>query len=383
MKTKLLTLALATSIYTYAQTAVPKPDHVVILMMENYGYNDIVGNSNAPHINALISDPHTALFTQSFALTHPSQPNYVMLFSGSYQGVNGDVISSNTPWSTCNLGASLISNGYTFAGYSESLSSVGSLATTAGGTSGYARKHAPWTNWQGTGTNRLPSSVGQPFTSFPTTTSTFSTLPTVSFVVPNLGDDMHNPTSGTNYTVTAISNGDTWVYNNITNYITWAKTHNSLLILTFDEDDGGSLPNQITTMFIGQMVQGGSYSNAITHYNVLHTLEEMYGLPYCDSSAYATSITNVWNSSTTGIEQVKSNDHVTIYPNPNNGSFVVESSNTIKQTIQLYDVNGKMVLSQALNGKTTIDGSNLNEGVYNLSTISSEGVVNKRIVIVR
>ncbi len=385
MKAKLFSLALATSIYTYAQT-VPKPDHVVVLMMENYGYSDIIGNPNAPHINALVSDPNTALFTQSFALTHPSQPNYIMLFSGSFQGVNGDNISTNTPWSTCNLGASLISNGYTFKGFSESLSSVGSLATTAGGTNGYARKHCPWTNWQGTGTNQLPSSVGQKFTSFPTTAATFSTLPTVSFVIPDLGDDMHNPTiltAPTNYSVTAITNGDTWVYNNLTNYINWAKANNSLLILTFDEDDGG-IPNQITTMFIGQMVQGGSYSNHITHYNVLHTLEEMYGLPYCDSSAYATSITNVWKSNTTGIvKAISFVDEVNVYPNPNNGSFVIEPSNATQQTMQVYDVNGKLVLSQTITGKTNIDASSLNEGVYNISLQSSESIVNKRLVIVR
>jgi PKD repeat protein len=261
-------------------------------MLENYGYSNIIGNSNAPHINALVSDPNAALFTQSFALAHPSQPNYIRLFSGNHQGITTDAISTSTPFSTCNLGASLISSGHTFAGYSEDLPSVGSLATTSGS---YARKHCPWTNWQGTGTNRLPASVGQKFSSFPIS-SAYSTLPTVSFVIPNLNDDMHNPTFPTpNYSVTAISNGDTWVYNNLTNYINWAKANNSLLILTFDEDDGGS-PNKITTIFIGQMVQGGSYSTPINHYNLLRTIEDMYSLPHCDSSAYVAPITNVWKS---------------------------------------------------------------------------------------
>jgi hypothetical protein len=48
----------------------------------------------------------------------------------------------------------------------------------------------------------------------------------------------------------------------------------------------------------------------------------------------------------------------------------------------VYDVNGKLVLSQIINGKTTIDASSLNEGVYNIIIISNEGVVNKRLVIV-
>jgi type IX secretion system substrate protein/NHL repeat-containing protein len=86
---------------------------------------------------------------------------------------------------------------------------------------------------------------------------------------------------------------------------------------------------------------------------------------------------------TTGINEFANSKEVNIYPNPNNGSFVIESSSITKQTMQLYDVNGKFVLSQTINGKTTIDASSLNEGVYNISIISGEGVVNKRLVIVR
>ena len=63
-----------------AQT-LPTPDHVIIVMMENKGYSQIIGSSNAPYINSLISDPHCALFSDSHGITHPSQPNYLQLFS--------------------------------------------------------------------------------------------------------------------------------------------------------------------------------------------------------------------------------------------------------------------------------------------------------------
>ena len=72
-----------------------------------------------------------------------------------------------------------------------------------------------------------------------------------------------------------------------------------------------------------------------------------------------------------------------IYPNPNNGNFIIEPNNAIKQTMQVYDVNGKMVLSQTINGRVTIEASALNEGVYNISLISNEAIVNKRLVIVK
>ncbi len=83
-----------------------------------------------------------------------------------------------------------------------------------------------------------------------------------------------------------------------------------------------------------------------------------------------------------GISQYSNlNTNISVYPNPNNGSFVIEPQNTIHCTV--YDVNGKAVLSQIINGKINIDANNLSEGVYNISLQSNEGVVNKRLVIVR
>jgi len=111
---------------------------------------------------------------------------------------------------------------------------------------------------------------------------------------------------------------------------------------------------------------------------------DAYGsLYFTDDNDYVIrKITNVAQQA--GIEKfTNNNEQVTVYPNPNNGSFVIESSSATKQTMQVYDVNGKMVFSQTINGKTSIDVSSLNEGVYNISLQSYEGVVNKRVVIVR
>ena len=53
-------------------------------MEENHGYSEIIGSKYVPYINSLASAG--ALFTKSYAITHPSQPNYLELFSGSNQG---------------------------------------------------------------------------------------------------------------------------------------------------------------------------------------------------------------------------------------------------------------------------------------------------------
>ncbi|HTA61296.1 MAG TPA: T9SS type A sorting domain-containing protein, partial [Bacteroidia bacterium] len=93
---------------------------------------------------------------------------------------------------------------------------------------------------------------------------------------------------------------------------------------------------------------------------------------------------NVIQLQTTGINQLlNNNNQITIYPNPTNNYFTIETTSTDKQTLQVFDVNGKLVLMQTINGKTNVDASNLAEGVYNLSLQNTNGVVNKRLVIVR
>jgi acid phosphatase len=76
-------------------------------------------------------------------------------------------------------------------------------------------------------------------------------------------------------------------------YADWAMSHDSLLILTWDEDDG-SQANQIATIFAGQQVRPGSYAEPVTHYNVLATIEAAYGLPRDGQAATAAPITSIW-----------------------------------------------------------------------------------------
>jgi len=253
-----------------AAAQVPTPAHVIVVMEENHGYSEIIGSPDAPYINMLATQG--ASFTNSHAITHPSQPNYLALFSGSQQGITDD--SCPHTFSTQNEESELLTAGKTFVGYSEGLPAVGSEVCTSGE---YARKHVPWTDF-----SNDPSANNQPFTSFPTTN--FANLPTVSWVIPDLLDDMHDGT---------ISQGDTWLKNNLASYVTWAQTNNSLLIVTWDEDQGTSV-NQIPTIFVGPMVKVGKYSEKINHYNVLRTIEDMYSLPHLGHSAAVKPITDVW-----------------------------------------------------------------------------------------
>jgi hypothetical protein len=133
-------------------------------------------------------------------------------------------------------------------------------------------------------------------------------LPTVAFIIPNLNHDMHN-----GQPAECIPIGDAWLRQNLDRYYQWAKTHNSLLIVTFDENDDKDryhgltnpqvspdptyppvdkhnqhlldLQNRIVAIFAGAHIKPGLKPDAyaegkgITLVNILRTIEAMYGLP--------------------------------------------------------------------------------------------------------
>jgi acid phosphatase len=270
-----LGLAAATAPASTAQAsgATPRPDHVIIIMMENRGYNAIIGSSHAPYLNSLAK--RGALFTHSTAITHPSEPNYLALLSGSTQGVHDD--SCPHTFSGDNLAHQIAAGGGSFVGYSESLPKAGYTGCEKGD---YARKHNPWVNF-----SDVPASANQPYTSFPTD---YTKLPTVAWVTPNLQDDMHDG---------SIQQGDAWLKKNIDGYVQWAQAHNSLLIVTWDEDEDNGGNNSIPTIFAGAKVKPGQYAERINHYSVLRTLESAYGLAPLGAAAKAMPITDVWSGS--------------------------------------------------------------------------------------
>jgi hypothetical protein len=287
---------------TANSTTLPVPDHIVVLIEENHAYSQIIGSASAPYINALTNDAMSTLFTQAYGVEHPSQPNYLDLFSGGNQGItNNNVPSSH--FTTANLARELINAGKTFISYSQNLPSVGYDGASSGK---YMRKHNPITNWMGTGTNQVSSTLNQPFTAFP---SDYTTLPTVSFVIPDQDYDMHDGT---------ISTGDTWFHNNLDGYVQWAKTHNSLFILLFDEDDG-NYNNRIAMIFTGPMVKSGTLSTTYNHYNVLRTIEDMYGTSHAGNASNASSIHGCWVNGykqTADIELAGQGFRWEVFPNP-------------------------------------------------------------------
>jgi hypothetical protein len=331
-----LSLLLAVCVIGKLHAQQPAFDHIVVVIEENHSFGDIIGNSAAPNINALAASGANVVNAStdpqgntsgSHAVRHPSQPNYLEVYSGSNQGTiqdghpgtTSEPFSSPPPFTTPNLGAALRNAGFSFATYSQTLPSVGFDGDSSGA---YQRKHNPVTNWMNDANptaNQLPSSLNQPFTTFQAIAASpggFANLPTVTFVVPDQQNDMHDGT---------IQQADAWLKANIIDtYLPWATTHNSLLVVTWDEDGDNTASNQSPTIFAGAKVKPGNYTEtnlnsnnphvgsptdpgiqtptgtAMNHYNVLSTIEDVYGLTHIGGSLNRRPVSDIFTMSIFG-----------------------------------------------------------------------------------
>ena len=241
------------------------------MILENKNEADVV--REGPYLTSLAASGMS--LTDMHAETHPSQPNYLALFSGDTQGVTDDhcPVTSDAP----TLASELVAAGYSFAGYSEDLPEAGYTGCRAGD---YARKHAPWTDF-----STVPAAANLPLSAMP---ADHASLPTVSFLIPNLCHDMHD---------CSVAEGDDWLRQNIDGYARWARTHNSLLIVTFDESESSNdRDNHIATLAVGQRVTQGTCTRRTDHYGLLRTLEDLYGLSPLGNSARTTGVTGLWRT---------------------------------------------------------------------------------------
>lgn len=278
--TLVLALALAPSA-AHAASA-PPLDRIIVVIMENKSHDQVWA---APYTLNLWAT--NVRFTQSYAVTHPSQPNYIALWSGSLLGVTNDNCPApGSPFAAENLGHACETAGVSWRAYSENLQVVGSTACSYDGSTGsglYTRKHDPWTQFA-----NLNHSNERPYSDLAVDIAA-NQLPRLVFVIPNNCHNTHNSsTPGC-----SIANGDIWLQQNVPAMLN-ALGPRGLLILTWDEDNNIS-GNQILTVFAGPVVKTGYLSNqVITHYTINRLISEALGLPLMGNAPTEASILDVW-----------------------------------------------------------------------------------------
>jgi hypothetical protein len=243
-------------------TTAARPSHIVVLSLENENYSDIVGNTQAPYLNSLIAQG--MLLTNYYGVAHPSQPNYIALFSGSTQGITTNGTFPQFPATVPTLASTLAASGYTFGGYAE---------TTAD------PERQPWIHFANSAND------AQNFSAFPQAAAGFANLPTVSYITPNDADNM-TPTSDNGGGIPA---GDAWVQANLSAYAAWAQANNSLLIVAFDENNTNpavTYPDHVAAIAVGGGVPAGVLNDSPADpYSLLATIESLYGAAPIGASA--------------------------------------------------------------------------------------------------
>ena len=197
------------------QTSIAHPDHIIFVWLENKKYSSIVGSRNAPYINSLVAKG--TLFTDMHAVTHPSYPNYVDFFAGQPNGITNDNCIDTATFTAPNLYTELNSVGKSFAWYSEGLPSTGSIVCKSGS---YVQKINPTPIFA-----NVPVSANKPFSTFPTD---YTQLENVVCISPDLMNDMHDGSVGA---------GDEWLKSHLSSLAEWCRTHNSIFVVYFDENN--------------------------------------------------------------------------------------------------------------------------------------------------
>ena len=261
---------------------VPALNHVVVVIMENKSWAAVQGR---PYVSSLIAQGAQPFL--SFAVTHPSQPNYIALWAGSTLGVTNDNCPApGSPFSAENLGHACEAAGLTWRAYSENLPSAGATGCSYDGSAStglYTRKHDPWTDF-----SNLDHMNERPYADLAADIGA-NQLPNLAFIIPNNCHNSHNSSTAGCTTLDA----DTWLSNNLPAVIN-ALGPAGVLILTWDEDDSSS-GNRVLTLFVGPLVKPNYVSSRnTTHYTTVRTITDGLGLTAFGLSAAETPLTDIW-----------------------------------------------------------------------------------------
>ena len=102
------------------------------------------------------------------------------------------------------------------------------------------------------------------------------------------------------------------------------------------------------------------------------------------SSAYSLNGLNAWKSTTcgvTGIESQITNKEIKIFPNPVNQTMTINGLNNTNNTFKLINILGQSVIDIKNITNSTIDVSDLSEGIYFATFNINDKIITKKILI--
>jgi hypothetical protein len=280
----------------------PHYDHIFVIVEENHGFQDVIGNPAAPNLNALAQQ--FGLATNYFGISHPSEPNYVALLGGNTFGIADDnpyfLNTVNKP----SLISQLDDAGITWKAYLQGLPHPGykdiCYPARCNGTPDadplYVSKHDAIQNFT-TSLNPDDWSRQVPLEELDDDLSS-SKVPAFGYIIPDECHDMHgdppycidggNPGDPQDQRLVTI--GDQTLAETvsaITNASFWSKGNNAVVV-TYDEGDdnagccgapspngGGQVASIVITSHGPRALQDPTPYN---HFSLLQTIQQNFGL---------------------------------------------------------------------------------------------------------
>ena len=245
-----------------AAAARPSTSRVIVVVMENEEATAVIGRAR----NVTRFARRGGVATHSYAIRHPSLPNYLALTGGSTFGIGSDCTSCHVPGA--GIAGQLDAAGVSWRAYMEDLPHPCFRGAGAGG---YAKKHDPFLYYDGL--TRCRRVVG--FAALARDLRR-ATLPTYAFISPNLCHDGHD---------CPLAQADRFLGGLVPPLLRALGPH-GYLVLTWDEGAsdagccGAAHGGRIATLVLGPDVRPGARDTApVDHYGTLATIEDSLGLP--------------------------------------------------------------------------------------------------------
>jgi phosphatidylinositol-3-phosphatase len=254
--------------------AVPRLHRIVVVVMENKSCTDVIGSRDAPYLNRLAA--RSAFASRSFALTHPSLPNYLGLVGGSTFGITSDC--TDCPVRARNLVDQLEQAHVSWKAYMEGMPAPCFAGAEAGR---YVKRHDPFAYFVDVASRPSRCRRIVPLGQLDRDLARHA-LPRFVWITPDLCHDMHD---------CPVASGDRFLARLVPR-LERAVGPRGAIFVTWDEGVGRAgcceraAGGQVPLIVTGPAARPhGRSAVAYDHYSLLRTIEDAFGLPHLRGAA--------------------------------------------------------------------------------------------------
>jgi phosphatidylinositol-3-phosphatase len=277
----LVALATATDRPATANSGYTK---VMVIAEENEAESAVVGSAKALYVTQLASTyGHATNMDAGYPVECPSLAAYLIMTSGSQQGVCDDGHPAAHPIAGPSIFSQVAAAGRQWREYAESMPS-NCQRTNA---TPYLVRHAPPTYFTSEQTRCRTWSVplGTPDAGA-LHDGLVNGLPAYSFVTPNACNDMHG---APDCTTNKVQRGDEWLASWMPRILASPDFTSGRLLVVITWDEGSPTSNHIPTLVVGATIHGLTSDEPYTHGLTLRTAEDVLALPPLGCAATAQS----------------------------------------------------------------------------------------------